>query len=194
MPAKAGVIAPCDVWVRVGPTYQDPGKIGDFQRIGIQVKAIKGSLEVVKDFKLCSKGDLVSATVSHMCRLLNIIPFEYAMEVKLVYNQGTLIPKAVVQLNSEDVLTGLTNTVRDLTACSLEAGLPNTLAVPHMLREAFTNMLFLGAAADLKFEALEKALNSAAQAKTEAPAKVEEAKEEEVEEEEESESIGGLFD
>jgi len=35
MPAKEGIVAPADVWVRVGPTYQDPGKIGDFQRIGI---------------------------------------------------------------------------------------------------------------------------------------------------------------
>lgn len=155
MPAKAGVVAPCDVWVRIGPTFQDPGKIGDFQRIGIQVKAIKGSLEVVKDFKLCSKGDLVSATVSHMCRLLNIIPFEYAMSVIMVCNNGTIIPREVVQLDTESVLTSFKETVRNLTACSMEAYLPNTLSVPHMLSEAFRNVLFMGAAADLKFEALE---------------------------------------
>ena len=103
MPAKAGAIAPCDVWVRCGPTYQDPGKIKDFQRIGIQVKAVKGSLEVTKDFKLCTEGEIVSATVSHMCRMLDIIPFEYAMEVRLVFNKDGLIPKDIVQLSLEDV-------------------------------------------------------------------------------------------
>ena len=35
MPAKAGVFAPCDVWLKVGPTYQDPGKIGEFQNLNI---------------------------------------------------------------------------------------------------------------------------------------------------------------
>lgn len=29
-PAKAGVISPSNVWLRCGPTHQDPGKIGEF--------------------------------------------------------------------------------------------------------------------------------------------------------------------
>ncbi len=196
MPAKEGIIAPADVWVRVGPTYQDPGKIGDFQRIGIQVKAVKGSLEVVKDFKLCSTGELVTATVSHMCRLLNIIPFEYSLAVKLVYNDGLIIPKEIIQLNPEDIQAGIMAATTNLTAISLEAGLPNSLAAPQMLMNTFKNILFLGAGADLKFPALEKALADAQNAQAQVVTKVEEKEEEKPKSESESEdiSMGGMFD
>ena len=37
---------------------------------------------------LKKKGELVTETDSYMCRLLNIIPFEYAMELKYVYDNG----------------------------------------------------------------------------------------------------------
>jgi len=58
-------------------------------------------------------------------------------------------------LGVEDVLSSFKNTVTCLTGCSLEAGLPNELSVPHMLMEAFKNVLYLGAGADLKFAELE---------------------------------------
>lgn len=65
-----------------------------------------------------------------------------------------------------------------------------------MLKEAFQNLLFVGAGAGLKFEALDKALNSASQQKEQVV--VEGEKKEEVkqveEESEESASMGGLFD
>ena len=48
-----------------------------------------------------------------------------------------------------------------MTALSLAAPLPNTLSVPHMLSEVFKNVLFMGAASDYKFEALENAMNKA---------------------------------
>jgi len=42
-----------------------------------------------------------------MCRLLNIIPFEYALEVLMVYNDGLIIPKEIVKLSSEDVISSI---------------------------------------------------------------------------------------
>ena len=90
-----------------------------------------------------------------MCRLLNIVPFEYAMKVRIVYNKGTIIPKEVVQMTPESVLVDFQVAVRNLTAVSLEVSLPNALSVPHMLSEVFRNMLYIGASADLKFDALE---------------------------------------
>jgi len=55
-------------------------------------------LEIVKEFHLCKTGDLVTETISHMCRMLNIIPFQYAMEVKFVYLNGSIIPQEVVNI------------------------------------------------------------------------------------------------
>lgn len=62
MPAKAGIKAPCNVWLRCMNTNMDPGKINEFQNLGIQVKTVKGSLEIIKDFLLVKKGDMVDET------------------------------------------------------------------------------------------------------------------------------------
>lgn len=43
-------------------TNMDPGKINEFQNLGIQVKTVKGSLEIIKDFLLVKKGDMVDET------------------------------------------------------------------------------------------------------------------------------------
>lgn len=59
------------------------------------------------------------------------------------------------------ILDSFKDSVRNLTSVSLGAYLPNNLSVPHMLGEVFKNVLFIGASADLKFDALNKALESA---------------------------------
>lgn len=151
-PAKAGVVSPSNVWLRCGPTHQDPGKIGEFQNLGIQVKAIKGSLEIVKDYLLCGKGDIVTETVSHMCRMLNIIPFEYAMTLRYVFKDGQVIPEDIINMSTDDVLNGFRDTVRQMTSISLGASLPNGLSAPHMLSNVFKNMLSIGLVADYKFK------------------------------------------
>ncbi len=68
--------------IKAGPTSIDPVRIGEFSRIGIQAKTAKGTLEIIKDFELCKKGDIVTATVSTITKLLNIIPFHYALSLK----------------------------------------------------------------------------------------------------------------
>ena len=198
MPAKAGIVAPTPIVIPVGPTHQDPGKIGEFQRVGIQVKAIKGSLEVTKEFKLIEEGEIVSETVSAMCRLLNIIPFEYAMELKYVYLNGQIIPKSVIKITPEDMLENFQGDVKTLTAISLGAHLPNALALPHMIQDTFKMLLSIGLSTDIKFKALEDALsaqqNAPAQVATGAKENAPAAKEEEpVEEEEEEIDLGDMF-
>lgn len=200
MPAKAGIIAPSSIIIPAGPTHQDPGKIGEFQRMGINVKAIKGTLELVKDHKLINEGEIVSETVSAMCRLLGIIPFEYAMELKYVYLNEQIIPKSVIKISPENVIDNFRENVKTLTAISLGAGLPNSLSLPHMIQDTFKMLLSIGLSSDLKFKALEDALaaqNSApaqvaptgAPAKDNAPPK----KEEEPVEEEEDMDLGDMF-
>ncbi len=96
MPAKAGVKAPCNVWLRCMNTNMDPGKINEFQNLGIQVKTVKGSLEIVKDFLLVKKGDMVDETQAAMCKKLSIVPFEYAMSFKVIYKNKNIIPEDVI--------------------------------------------------------------------------------------------------
>ena len=183
MGAKAGIIAPNDVWIRAGPTGIDPGKIGDFHRLNVQVKTARSAIEVTKDYKLCPKGEVVSETVSAMCRLLDIIPFEYAMELDWVYSDHQLIPKEIIEMKDDEIMNGFTANIRFMTALSVEAGLPNKLSVPHFIVNTFKMMMAIGEEGGYEF----KELKEAKEAQANAPVVEEEKKEEEDKEDEESE-------
>ena len=198
MAAKAGILAPNDVWIRSGPTGIDPGKIGDFHRLDVQVKTARSAIEVTKDFKLCSKGEMVSETVSAMCRLLSIIPFEYSMELEWVFSSGQLIPKSVIEMTDTQLMANFSANVLSMTALSIEAGLPNKLSVPHFVMNSFKYLMAIGIEGGYEFKQLKEAQEAQANApavEAKADDKQEEEEEEEVvEEEEESYSMGGMFD
>lgn len=180
VPAKAGVVAQCDVIIEPQQTAIDPGKIMEFQRIGIQVKTNKSALEITKEFKLCSKGDIVSETVSAMCRMLNIIPFEYALKMKKVYINGEVIPEDYINFSNDKLVQIFQANANMIAAVSLEAHLPNALSIPHLLVNTFKHLLSIGLESNLKFKELEDAMNSQP-ANTGAPAKTDAKKEKAVE-------------
>lgn len=200
VPAKAGVIAQTDVIVPAQQTNIDPGKIIEFQRIGMQVKTNKSALEITKDHKLCSKGEIVSETVSAMCRLLGIVPFEYALKVLSVYINGNILGEEIINFDQNKLLALFQDNARLVTAVSLEAGLPNALSIPHLMVNTFKSLLAVGNEAGFKFKELENALNSQAAApKAEdkkddkKPAKEEKKKEEPKEEVVEDVDFGDMF-
>lgn len=160
--AKPGILAPDDVWVKAGPTSIDPGKFGDFQRLGIQTKTAKQSLEIQKDAKICTKGELVTETIAAMCRMLNIIPFEYGMKINNVFLDGQFIPREIIDMPSDSITTNFQQIVRQLMAISVEAKLINSLSVPHILSNTFKSVLAIGLEANIKMPILENLAKSAA--------------------------------
>ena len=180
VPAKPGTIAPADIIIQPQQTSIDPGKIIEFQRIGMTVKTNKSALEIVKEFKLCGKGDLVTETVSAMCRLLNIIPFEYAMKMKSVYIAGEIIPEEFINFDSSAIINLFQQNAKLVTALSLEANISNALSIPHLVLNTFKTLLAVGIEGNVKFQQLDDALNSKSSAP--APAKTAEAKKEPVKE------------
>lgn len=202
MGAKAGIIAPNDVWIRKGPTGIDPGKIGEFHRLNIQVKTARSAIEVTKDYKLCSKGEVVSETVSAMCRKLNIIPFEYAMQLDWVFSQSQLIPKEVIEMKDDEILKGLVDNVRFMTALSVEAGLPNSLSVPHFVVNTFKILMAIGEEGGYEFKELKQAKEQQAAAPVveekaaegDKAGDDEDSDEESEEEEDDSVDMDGAFD
>jgi len=198
VPAKAGVISQCDIIIPPQQTNIDPGKIMEFQRIGMTVKTNKSALEIVKEHVLCKKDDLVTETVSSMCRMLGIIPFEYALKMKNVYLNGQVIPTEFLNFNADKVVSVFQENVSLLTAVSLEANLPNTLSIPHMIMNTFKSLMAVGMESEYKFKELEAAMNSQASAPAQpaagAPAAKEEVKAAEPEPEPEPEMEFGLDD
>lgn len=85
-PAKAGAIAPIDVFVPKGNTGLGPEKTSFFQALAIPTKIAKGTIEILNDVHLIKKDEKVGASESTLLNMLKISPFSYG----LVIQQGTV--------------------------------------------------------------------------------------------------------
>ena len=74
-PAKAGAIAPNDVYVPAGNTGMEPGKTSFFQALNIPTKIARGTIEIVSDIHLVPAGQKVDASQATLLNMLNISPF-----------------------------------------------------------------------------------------------------------------------
>ena len=58
-PARAGAVAPLDVYVPAGNTGMEPGKTSFFQALGVPTKIARGTIEITTDLKLVEAGSKV---------------------------------------------------------------------------------------------------------------------------------------
>jgi len=201
MPARTGIPAPCDVVLPVGPTGVEVGKIDLFHKLNIQCKTVKSAIEINKEVKIISRGEKVSEGATQMCKLLQIVPFEYSLTFQYVYIDGVVMDQSVIEMPLEKVTDAFESYCGFLTALSLGADIPNSLSVPQFIANGFKTLLAIGSESGYEFEQLKQVMNQAANAVNEvvevkADAKKEEAKveaEEEEEEEDEDMDLGDLF-
>jgi len=136
-----------------------------------------------------------------MCKLLNIIPFEYKLEFLSVYMDGVILDKTVIDMPLSDVREKFKSLAGLATAVSLGANIPNALSIPHFMANGFKTLLAIGQETGYKFKQLEDALAAASQQQASGPVETKKeekkevvaAKEEEPEEESEDMDVGDLF-
>lgn len=198
-PAKVGAVAPDDVWIKAGSTGLDPKQTSFFQQLNIQTKIVKTQIDIVADKKIISSGQKIEATHAALLDKLKIRPFSYKMNVKKVYEDGSIFNPDVLDITSEDILKRFRTTISNLASISLASGFIIKPAVPHLLANAFKNLAAVTFDTEYSFkqadkmkEAAKNAVHvapTAAATTTAAPAKVEEKKEEEAADVD----MGGLF-
>jgi len=202
-PAKAGAIAPLDVFVPPGNTGMGPEKTSFFQALAIPTKITKGTIEILSEIHLVKKDEKVGASEATLLQMLNIRPFHYGLGIKAVYDDGSIFDPAVLDITSEDIVKTFCAGISNIAAVSLAIGYPTAASIPHSIINGFKNVAAVCLEADIdipQIEAIKEYLADpskfvvAAAATTEAP--VEEKKEEKKEETEESDDdMGfGLFD
>jgi len=207
-PAKAGAIATNDVSVPAINTGLGPEKTSFFQALAIPTKISKGTIEILNDVKLLAPGDKVGASEATLLNMLNISPFTYGLKIEQVYESGTVFHPSVLDITDDDLRKRFITCVTNVTALSLAIGYPTIASVPHMVVNAFKNLLALAAATDIEFKEAatvkeylkdpSKFASVVAAVEEAAPAeKAEEAKpaaKEESEEESDDDMGFGLFD
>jgi large subunit ribosomal protein LP0 len=203
-PARAGAVAPVDVFVPGGNTGMEPGKTSFFQALGIPTKIARGTIEIVNDVHLVKEGSKVGASEATLLNMLNISPFTYGLTVVQVYDEGTIFHPSVLDIEEDALVGHFVSGIKTIAAISLAAGYPTVVSIPHTLINAYKNLLAVSISTDYDFPGSEKikayladpsAFAVAAPAADAAPAAAA-AEEKPAEKEEESDDdMGfGLFD
>ena len=196
-PAKAGMIAPANVFISAGPTGLDPKQTSFFQNLQIQTKIVKAQIDIVADKQVISTGDKIGATEAQLLDKLKIYPFEYKMEVKMVLQNGSMFDAKVLSISENDILAKFKAAISLQAQLSLGVGYPTAASAPHTLLNGFKNLVAVSCATGFEFPQAKVMLDAAknapaagsAPAAAAAAAPVEEVKKEE----EEVVDMGGLF-
>jgi len=183
-PAKAGAIAPLDVFVPAGSTGQGPEKTSFFQALAIPTKITKGMIEILSDVHLVHKDEKVGASESALLGMLNIRPFHYGLVCKTVYDNGSVFSPEILDIKDDDIIAKFCEGIANIAGVSLAIGYPTAASVPHSIINGFKNVAAVCLEADIDIpqissikEYLADPSKFAAAATTAAPAAVEDKKE-----------------
>jgi large subunit ribosomal protein LP0 len=155
-PARAGAIAPDDVWVPAGNTGMEPGKTSFFQALGVPTKIARGTIEIVSDLKLIEAGNKVGASEAALLNLLNISPFTYGMSIAQVYDQGQTFSADVLDIDDEQLLKTFSQAIATITALSLATNIPTLPAAIHSLINTYKKVLAVAVETEISWPEIEE--------------------------------------
>lgn len=207
-PARAGAVAPADVFVPAGNTGMEPGKTSFFQALGVPTKIARGTIEITADLKLVEAGSKVGASEATLLNMLNISPFTYGMGISQVYDQGNTFPPNVLDIEESQLLKSFSSAITTIACISLAANFPTLPSVMHSVVNGYKKVLAVAVETEYSWPEIEElkdrianpdayasagpAVTSTETAKDDAPAEEEKADSEA--EESGDEGFGGLFD
>lgn len=207
-PARAGAVAPDDVFIPPGNTGMEPGKTSFFQALGVPTKIARGTIEITTELKLVNAGHKVGASEATLLNMLNISPFTYGMGISQIYDQGNCFPPNVLDIEESQLLKSFSSAITAVAAISLAANFPTLPSVMHSIVNTYKKVLAVAVSTEYGWSEIEElkdrianpdAYASAAPvaaAGDSAPAAEAEKEEEKEEEAEDSadEGFGGMFD
>jgi len=139
--AKAGIKAPADVVVPKGLTQLEPTKTSFLQALNIASKINKGTIEILQDVQLIKKGDKVGSSEATLLQMLDIRPFEYGLQMVAVYDTGSVFEAAVLDMTDRDILSRFAVGIANVASLSLGVNFPTVAAFPHVVLNAYKNVL-----------------------------------------------------
>ncbi|KAI8940228.1 hypothetical protein NX059_003932 [Plenodomus lindquistii] len=208
-PARAGALAPGDVFVPAGNTGMEPGKTSFFQALGVPTKIARGTIEITADLKLIEAGNKVGASEATLLNLLGISPFTYGMGIHQIYDNGQTFEPSVLDIEESQLLKAFSSAIATIASISLATNFPTLPSVMHSVVNSYKKVLSVAIETDYEWEEITELKDrianpdkyasagpaaGAAASGGDAPAAKEEAKEEEKEESEDDDMGFGLFD
>lgn len=155
-PARAGAVAPADVFVPAGNTGMEPGKTSFFQALGVPTKIARGTIEITTDLKLVEAGTKVGASEATLLNMLNISPFTYGMNISQVYDGGQTFSPSVLDIKEEQLFAALNSCIQTITNISLATNYPTLPSIMHSLLNGYKQVLAVAVGTDYSWEGIDE--------------------------------------
>lgn len=155
-PARVGQISAVVVKIPAGNTGLEPTKTSFFQALNIPTKITKAMVEVLNDYTLLKVGDKVGQSEAQLLQMLNIKPFFYGLKIRNVYDDGELFDASILDQSDEEILAKFMGGVSSIAALSLQTGITNEASLPHLVANAFKDMLAVAASTAFSFKEAEE--------------------------------------
>ncbi|ETS86585.1 60S acidic ribosomal protein P0 [Pestalotiopsis fici W106-1] len=155
-PARAGAVAPVDVWIPAGNTGMEPGKTSFFQALGVPTKIARGTIEITADLKLVETGAKVGPSEATLLNMLNISPFTYGLGISQVYDQGNAFPASVLDVGEEQLLKTFASAITAIASISLAINFPTLPSVMHSLVNGYKKVLAVAIETEISWPEIEE--------------------------------------
>lgn len=144
-PAKAGQIAPKDIVVPAGPTGFSPGPIiGELGAFKIKAGINAGKVEIKEDATVAKEGDEISFKLAEILGRLGIEPMEVGLNIKAIYEEGTIYTRSVLEVDEEVILNNLRSLASDAFKLSVGLNYPTKENIELLLGNAGRDAIGLG--------------------------------------------------
>ena len=144
-PAKPGTIAPEDIIVPEGDTGFEPGPfLGELQQVGIPAKIDKGKICVQKETVVVAAGEEVSKQVAATLSRMDINPMEVGIDLKAVYEEGSVYTSDLLAIDEEQTLADVQNAFKNAFNLSVNAAIPTDETISTIITLAYTRAVNVG--------------------------------------------------
>ena len=135
--AKPGQRAPNDLIVEAGPTNFSPGPmIGELGQVGIIAGVENGKIAIKKEKVLVREGEIINEKQASILAKLGIEPMEIGLNLKVVYDDGTLYEKSVLDFDEERLLNDIKVAHRNALGLAMKIGYTTKETVKLLISKA----------------------------------------------------------
>jgi len=148
--AKAGDVASEDIVVPAGNTGLAPGPIiSQLGSVGIPTRIESGSVWINRDTVVAKKGEVISQSLAAVLSKLGIKAFEAGLSLKVVYDNGLIIPEEDLVIDLEEYKQIISEAHMQAFNLSLNAAYPTAENTLILLQIAASEAYRLALNADI---------------------------------------------
>lgn len=135
--ASGGEVAPSDVVISDGMTDLGPGPmLGKIQALGANTSVEDGSIKIENSAVAVEAGEVIDADTAEVLNALGIEPLEVGLDLKLVYENGEIFGRDVLDIDIDQYRSDLEAAASGAFNLAVNAGVLTSETAPHVLQQA----------------------------------------------------------